>query len=103
MLKDASKLNYQLLQSRLKDYITSHPSILAIEHAIRHKLSVRMIHKVGKLAIIQLFDFSRMNFSYTDIHIFPIFPIKELPDFYNLNSFEYIRVLRLEKSPKQIV
>lgn len=56
-IKDASKLNYQQLQSRLKDHITGHPSILAIEHAIRHKLSARIIHKVGKvgkLVIIQL-------------------------------------------------
>lgn len=42
-----------------------------------------------------------MNFSY----IFPILNIrivyiKEVPDFYNLNSSNYIRVLRLEKSPK---
>lgn len=51
-----------------------------------------------------------MNFSYTDIHfqhylylyIHFLFT-KEVPDFYNLNSFEYIRVLRLENSLKQIV
>lgn len=50
-----------------------------------------------------------MNFiSYTDIYFqyylyIHIPSMKEVPDFYNLNSFEYIRVLQLEKSLKQTV